>query len=245
MSAIDSNPIRPDYAVDSIFLQLRCWHQDCLARLQERRKIMLKNSRPWVLAAAFALSIAADEARAQPNGHRMEISVHYTALNFSAIGETEVGFGARLGFNVNDYLTIEGEGSYFSRHHLGNDLLTDKDQWLIGVKAGKRNRWVGAFAKVRAGIVGFPEIKTLRGFCGFGPDTLNCDRDPDSGRRFSTDAGAVFEFYPTRRVIVRADVSDSMIRFNDDTLLNRRGDRIRADGISHNFQFTAGVGYRF
>ncbi len=206
---------------------------------------MLKNLPLWALTAAFVLSIASGEAKAQPGGKRMEISVQYTALNLSAIDETEIGFGARLGFNVNDYLSIEGEGSYFSRYILGNDLLTDKDQWLLGVKAGKRNRWVGAFAKLRAGVVGFPDLKVLRGFCGFDPDPLTCEGRGESGRRFSMDAGAVFEFYPTRRIIVRADVGDSMIRFNDDRLLNRRGDRIRADGISHNFQFTAGVGYRF
>lgn len=206
---------------------------------------MLKNLRPWVLAAAFVLSVAAGESRAQPGDNRMEISIHYTALNFSAVDETEVGIGTRLGFNINDYLSVEAEGNYFPKYSFGNDLLDDRAQGVIGVKAGKRNRWVGAFAKLRAGVVSFPGLRTLRGFCGFDPDPLACERGARSGNRFSMDAGAVFEFYPTRRVIVRADVGDTMIRFNDDRLLNRRGDGVRADGISHNFQFTAGVGYRF
>jgi hypothetical protein len=176
----------------------------------------------------------------------MEISVQYTALHFSAIDETEIGVGTRLGYNINEHLAVEAEGTYFSRYSLGNDLLDDKAQGLIGVKAGKRTRWAGAFAKLRAGVVDFPALKVLGGSCVLDFPGSFCDRSPRGGARFSMDAGAVLEFYPTRRVIVRADVGDTMIRFKNDTLLNERGDRVRApDGISHNFQFTAGVGFRF
>jgi len=206
---------------------------------------MPRNSRLSLLVIGFLISLAAGEAQAQ-DLRRMELSVQYTSLHLSVIDSTEAGLGMRFGVNINDYLALEAEGSYFHRYSLGNDSLEDKDQWLIGARAGKRTRWAGAFGKLRGGTVGFPSLKIREGLCIFDRETLICRNGPRGGNRFALDAGAVFEFYPTRRVIVRADVGDTMIRFNNDRLLNNRGDRVRVpDGISHNFQFTVGVGYRF
>ncbi len=199
------------------------------------------------LAMGLLLSLAASEAQAQDLDHRMEIGAHYTALRLSVIDSTEAGLGTRFGFNINDYLAVEAEVSYFSRYILGNDSLDDKTQGLIGVRAGKRTRWAGAFGKLRAGAVTFYGLRIRRNLCPFDPDSRICQDGPKSGRRFAMDAGAVVEFYPARRVIVRADAGDSMIRFGDnDRFFTPRGGRVRApEGISHNFQFTLGVGFRF
>lgn len=208
---------------------------------------MSGNSRLLPLAMGLLLSLAASQAQAQNLDHRMEIGVHYSSLRLSAIDSTEAGLGTRFGFNIDDYLAVEAEVSYFSRYILGNDSLDDKTQGLIGVRAGKRSRWAGAFGKLRAGAVTFHGLRIREGLCVFDPDARTCENGPKSGRRFAMDAGAVVEFYPTRRVIVRADAGDSMIRFGkNDRFFTPRGGRVRAPaGISHNFQFTLGVGFRF
>jgi hypothetical protein len=192
------------------------------------------------------LSLAASETRAQASHERLEISTQYTSLHLSITDSTEAGIGTRLGYNINDYLAVEAEGNYFPRYSLGNDSLDDKAQGLIGVKAGRRYGRVGAFGKLRAGVVNFYGLRIREGLCVFNPETSICRAGPRSPSRFAMDAGAVIEVYPIRRLIVRADVGDTMIRFKDDSLLDDRGIRVRApDGISHNFQFTLAVGFRF
>ena len=207
---------------------------------------MTKHSRLSLSAMALLLAFAAGDTRAQSMRDRMEVSVHYTYLQLSVIDSSDAGVGMRMGFNINEHLAVEAEGSYFRRYDLGNTSLEDKAQGLIGVKAGKRGRWFGGFGKLRAGAIDFPSLKMLRVGCPLISDTLRCAEDPRGGGRFALDAGAVLEFYPVRRIIVRADVGDTMIRFKNDRLLNERGDRVRVpDGFSHNFQFTLGVGFRF
>ncbi len=50
------------------------------------------------------------------------------------------------------------------------------------------------------------------------------------------DLGGVIELYPSRRVVVRVDAGDTIIRFNRNGV---------GDLISHNFQLSTGVGFRF
>ncbi len=207
---------------------------------------MTKHSRLSLLAMGFLLAFAAGDTSAQPMPERMEVSVHYTHLQLSVIDSSDAGIGMRLGFNINEHLAVEAEGNYFRRYNLGNTSLEDKAQGIIGVKAGRRSRWFGAFGKLRAGAVAFPSLRMRRELCVLDSDILRCPEEPRGGGRFALDAGAVLEFYPVRRIIVRADVGDTMIRFKNDRLLNERGDRVSVpDGLSHNFQFTLGVGFRF
>ena len=70
------------------------------------------------------------------------------------------------------------------------------------------------------------------------------------GRRthFTTDLGAVLEFYPTDRTVVRFDAGDTIVRYgphfeydpiNFPELVRRPG------RVAHNLQITAGVAFRF
>jgi hypothetical protein len=69
----------------------------------------------------------------------------------------------------------------------------------------------------------------------------------NSYAEFSMDIGGVLEFYPSRRMIVRFDVGD--------TIVNRRAASfILTDGVfvgrrwnyaTHNLQLGAGIGFRF
>jgi hypothetical protein len=54
---------------------------------------------------------------------------------------------------------------------------------------------------------------------------------------FALDLGGVVEFYPSRRVVMRFDLGDTVVNF--------RGNFAGRSLTTHNLQFNAGVGYRF
>jgi hypothetical protein len=62
------------------------------------------------------------------------------------------------------------------------------------------------------------------------------------------DVGGVLEFYPTRRIVTRFDGGDTMIHYRSFDVpiffFPLQTFRIPAE-TTHNFQFSAGVGYRF
>ena len=196
-----------------------------------------------VVILVFVFSVGSSDTQAQTDERSLEVSGLYTSINLQAFDSRESGAGVRLSYNINKYLAVEAEGNVFD-FRIG-DHPTDEflaAQGLLGIKAGLRNQWIGAFAKVRPGVVNFPELRVRRGFC-FTPQ--NCDRQARSGNRLAVDAGAVVELYPTRKVILRIDVGDTMIRFNDDMFFGST-DLVRIkDGFSHNIQLSGAVGYRF
>lgn len=137
-------------------------------------------------------------------------------------------------------------------------------QGQFGVKAGKRGEKVGFFAKLRPGFVTFTKSSRFTGFKGvfaFHPSRgLSLVFDEPQFRTgaatyFSTDVGAVIEFYPRRRIVTRFDIGDTIIRYGD------YGEPaavvcalsspcvtqlfLRPVQTKHNLQFSAGVGVRF
>ena len=72
---------------------------------------------------------------------------------------------------------------------------------------------------------------------------------------FSTDVGAVVEFYPSRRIVTRFDIGDTIIRYGDYgepalvvcalccPCVNQLF--LRPKETKHNLQFSAGVAIRF
>ncbi len=193
--------------------------------------------------AALLLTLATSNLKAQNRERKVEIGLHYTGINLRSIDSTESGGGVRFSYNINDYLAVEGQGNLFEfaiGDHPTDDVLAA--QGLFGVKAGVRSHRFGVFAKLRPGVANFPELRMLRGLCLLSP---TCDRSGRSGNRFALDTGAVVEFYPTQRIIVRFDVGDTMIRFKNDSLFRGSSHVGIEDGMSHNFQFVAGVGFRF
>ncbi|HEY1403911.1 MAG TPA: hypothetical protein VGB05_07290, partial [Pyrinomonadaceae bacterium] len=67
---------------------------------------------------------------------------------------------------------------------------------------------------------------------------------------FTTDVGAVLEFYPTRRIVTRFDAGDTIIRYGDTTGTFFTGAGTTGQfpipgDVKHNFQFSAGIGFRF
>ncbi|MDX6693032.1 MAG: hypothetical protein QOF02_635 [Blastocatellia bacterium] len=158
--------------------------------------------------------------------------------------QTAPGFGGRFTYNVTDHFALEAEGNFFPHKHMfinegrGGGRIS---QGQFGARVGRRWNSFGLFGKARPGLVSFSRAFTVDVF-----------RTGEFERRthFSFDLGGVLEFYPSRRVVARFDAGDTIIRYGSSSLfipnffpsgtLSQTPAETR-----HNFQFTAGVGFRF
>ena len=206
--------------------------------------------------------------RAKPTSQDDQFVSHHVAVP---------GVGARLTYNLTREIAFEGEGNFFPGRDFREDgsFSTRLDnsrgvpsghilQGQFGVKAGKRFKKFGLFGKLRPGFVRFSNVSQFDGFINrlFFHPTLdrfvelpNAEFHVGKETYFSTDIGGVVEFYPSRRIVTRFDVGDTIIRygvyreaaalvcalsFPCTTQLFERPAEIR-----HNLQFSAGVGVRF
>ena len=131
------------------------------------------------------------------------------------------GAGSRFTYNLNNYIALDSEVNFF----LPDEGPPYATQGLFGIKAGKRTKYVGIFAKARP---------------GFQTNFVVNDREQ---ARFAMDVGGVAEFYPNRHVVLRVDAGDVIIPFGNNVV----GDGLFAQrlGTTHNFQYSLGVGVRF
>ncbi len=187
---------------------------------------------------------------------KIEVGGQFSSLNtrdFPLSGlidhaRSEAGVGARLTYNWNKHVAFEAEGNFFPVTAFA-DLNSDDAiiQGQFGVKAGKRFNKFGIFAKARPGFVSFGEVPTQ-----IGTETIDINELPmvfpiiEFRRRnfFSMDLGAVLEFYPSRRIVVRFDAGDTMIHLGEppvDLFTGTTGSARTA----HNFQFSSGIAVRF
>jgi hypothetical protein len=208
-------------------------------------------------ALIFALLACAAAASAQEHDPpKVEIGVQFTSLSinhpFGGGTENAVGIGARATYNFTDYFAVEAEGNVLPTGTSRSSLTGGgAQQAQFGVKVGKRWKTFGLFAKARPGFVSFDDTLDTGSVTSSGPFGF-----PDFGRErkthFSTDVGGVLEFYPSRKMLVRFDVGDTIIRYGE------HDEPLFFGGIPgglptfftapsetrHNFQFSAGVGFR-
>jgi len=175
------------------------------------------------------------------------------------------GFGGRFTYNLTNNIAFEAEGNFFPE---GKEVFGVPAGHIIqcqfGVKAGKRFKKVGFFGKARPGFVTFTQTSLFTGFQSF--LTFHPSRGVDvvveapqfrigKASYFSTDIGGVVEFYPSRRIVTRFDVGDTIIRYGE------YGEPaavvcplccpcvpqlfLRPPETRHNLQFSAGMGIRF
>jgi len=168
---------------------------------------------------------------------------------------TEPGGGVRLTYNLTKNIGLEAEGNLFPREH--NDfslfgLSGRMSQGQFGAKVGKRFKRLGVFGKIRPGFVSFSKVSYLISTrtitFDFGRQVTIGQFGERRERFFSTDVGGVVEFYPSRHLMTRVDLSDTIIRYglifvpgySASNAIQRISPETR-----HNFQFTAGIGLRF
>ncbi len=213
------------------------------------------------LACVFGLSPSYATAQTQTDEvPKFELGAQFTSLtkpdNFN--GSTEAGFGGRFTFNLNRSVALEAVGNFFPHkcrfcgqtgENSGN--IT---QAFFGVKAGKRFEKWGIFAKARPGLVSFSDGES--GYVSLNNgSTFPFEFQQNRATYFAADLGAVLEFYPSKRIVTRFEAGDTLIKYG-----RRNGNFFGFDPATgnttlipfttrsetrHNFQFVAGVGWRF
>jgi Outer membrane protein beta-barrel domain len=186
------------------------------------------------------MTIHHEYVSAQSNESKIEVGAQFSVLGggpgYWNYDPTSVGGGGRLTFNLTRYLALEGELNYFPSAGF-ND--TRRFQGQFGVKSGLRFDRFGVFGKVRPGFL-FTDY-SFQVICYEYPCIPISDNN-----KFSLDVGGVLEFYPSRRMIVRFDVGDTIVNRQAPYLFIDRSFVIPGGSYpTHNLQLSAGVGFRF
>jgi hypothetical protein len=212
---------------------------------------------------ALGLFLNSGEARAQSNPpsntqteelQKFEIGGHFSSLTLAS-DATEPGIGVRFTYNVNKNLAFEAEGTLFPHDARQRSFRNGgrATEGLFGVKIGKRYQHFGIFAKARPGFISF-----TRGRFDFVPNndgsSFPFDFRTERVTHLAFDVGGVVEFYPSRRFFTRLDAGDTITVEGETTVTTIQGSpvgplvpvQLTVPGVfRHNFQFTAGVGFRF
>jgi hypothetical protein len=214
--------------------------------------------------AALILFACAGEVSAQEETPRFEIGAQFTTLRLGELDTTEPGFGGRFTYNINDNFAVEAEGNFFPRDRNPEETQTSaeyletlaggrKAQALFGVKAGVRGKRVGVFGKVRPGFVRFSRFTRNGRVPIFDPSAPPPPPPPPffSETNVALDLGGVFEVYPSRRVVIRIDVGDTIIRSDsgeeilvpDEADIGGQKPLVRS--TTNNLQVSVGLSFRF
>src|SRR5205085_5979162 len=169
----------------------------------------------------------------------------------------EPGVGGRFTFNLTEKLALEAETNFFPRNDRATAFRNGGRaiESLFGFKYGKRFQKFGLFGKARPGLISFsqglavitPTGATANPFSSF-------DVRLERLTHFAFDLGGVLEFYPSRRILFRLDAGDTIIRYGQMTVnsftVTSGGNLVSTPvtvpgATAHNFQLSAGVGFRF
>lgn len=191
---------------------------------------------------------------------KFEVGVQFTSLRLREFSEFQLGnlgfegvdiqagFGGRLTYNFTRSIGVEVQTDFFPVELMpyGNGRAGGyMFQIQAGPKIGKRFERFGVFGKVRPGAVSFSETIEWDEFNA----NLSFNRFHIERRNhFSLDVGGVVEFYPSPRIVARFDAGDTIIRYGDTEVPfgSLRMPSIRhPPEVRHQFQFSAGVGFRF
>lgn len=226
------------------------------------------------IAPAIFLLLLVNAAALAQDVPKFEVGVQFSLLSlnrpsqlvgngldpgFTRVGpgigkRSEPGLGARFTYNLTKHVAFDAETNLFPRSEPNTTMPGGRVfQGQFGIKVGKRFQRFGIFGKARPGFVGFTQVTKLI-------DTFTVPADP-FGRvftlgkfavgkdvYFSTDLGGVVEFYPSRRILTRIDVGDTIIHygtFRGIGALLSHAIVERPPETKHNLQFSAGVGFRF
>lgn len=217
---------------------------------------MLKNALVAIVLCLAFLHFGNASTQAQTDPPKVEVNGHFSLINvqqpiFSGFSDervSDIGLGGTLTYNLSRFVSLEAETNYFPRikdnnFFLGPTNAGRKVQGLFGVKAGVRQGKIGIFGKFRPGFTHFSGI-----FDCPGANALDNQCGPHPKMEFTTDVGGVVEYYMTRHVMLRFDAGDTIIRFAKRQMfevdLSDLPEPVRGK-TTHNFQISAGIGYRF
>ncbi len=228
---------------------------------------MRKSASVLVLVLLFVFAVVT--AQAQSDDKKFEVGGQFSVLHsptqtvtttgtafglaMNEHGHTDYGFGGRFGYRLSKYFTLEAEGNFFPRD--GVLEAGKKTQGFVGVKAGKRFDNFGLFVKARPGFVHYSrgDYQFTGGCVAIFPPPIGCFQ-PVAETNFATDLGGVFEYYPTKRTIIRFDAGDTIVHLparnvaafqtNAPTVFTLVVVPRSSEGQNH-FQASVGFGFRF
>jgi hypothetical protein len=190
---------------------------------------------------------------------RFEAGAQFTGLMRKGDGDRN-GFGGRFGY---DFATF-GTGKYTATAEAEINFLpgdrffgfpsigigTRRDgrvlQGFFGAKVGRKFDKFGVFAKARPGFVQYS-----RGKQNISGSLSNLQFTNRRETNAAFDLGGVLEFYPTKRITTRFDFGDTIVHFGErratgfDFSTQQFVPLIFSSETRHNFQFGAGIGFRF
>ena len=138
-----------------------------------------------------------------------------------------------------------GSDGQFTTWQLFNTLRDGYVPLCFGVKAGKRWEKWGVFAKARPGFTSFSQGRFILDLDSAGNFVSS---HFERTTHFTTDVGGVLEFYPTLRIVTRFDAGDTIIHYGPQSVRNFFPPPTTFTlpaATRHNFQFNAGIGFRF
>jgi hypothetical protein len=228
---------------------------------------MRKSAQFLVLVLLFVFAVVT--AHAQSDDKKFEVGGQFSVLRvptqtvtttgaafglaINEQGNTDYGFGGRFGYRLSKYFTLEAEGNFFPRD--GVLEAGKKTQGFFGVKAGKRFDNIGVFVKARPGFVHYSRGDyQFTGPCiAVFPQPIGCYQ-PAATTNFAADLGGVFEYYPTRRTIIRFDAGDTIVHLPARNVAAFQTNATtaftlvvvpRSSEAQNHFQASVGFGFRF
>lgn len=190
----------------------------------------------WMIFPAFA----------QSDHDRWEAGGQLSFVKQGALSNArDYGFGGRIAYLPLRYIAFEAEVNFYPKavdSGLGSISLTrNRMEALSGVKGGLRFDKTGIFGKLRPGLMRYGESSEPLMYPAIYPPVLAMLIS--TGRTsFALDLGGVFEFYPSRKTLLRLDISDLMVRF---PAAHYSSEVFNDDFNIHNFRLGIGFGYRF
>lgn len=210
-----------------------------------------------VITALLMLGAHEANAQTQQPGDlpKYEVGVDFSSLSIR-YGPTLPGLGGRFTDNLNKHVALEAAGYFFPGkcNTCPGEITGHVTEGLFGVKVGKRFRKWGVFGKVRPGFLSLSKGAVV--FLPTGaPSPYQFTVAFRSQTNFALDLGGVFEFYPSKRIVLRFDGGDTIIHYARRTA-NYPFQDPNTGAITlapftipgytrHSFQFTGGVGFRF
>jgi hypothetical protein len=198
------------------------------------------------IVAPIILALMITPAVAQSDHDKWEVGGQFSLAKQEALSNMrDYGFGGRIAYLPVSYLAFEAEVNFYPGNADSGltsiSLTTNRMEALFGVKSGLRFNKVGVFGKLRPGLMRYSESSEPIVFPAIYPPILAMLIS--MGRTsFALDCGGVFEFYPSRKTLLRLDLSDLIIRF---PAAHYNSEVFKNDFNIHNYRLGVGVGYRF
>ncbi|HKN23495.1 MAG TPA: outer membrane beta-barrel protein [Candidatus Acidoferrum sp.] len=152
------------------------------------------------------------------------------------------GFGGRLTYNFNRWLAMDSALNYFyTDPHVGDAQRGGKIlQGSFGPKAGIHARRFGVFAKVRPGFLSYGGVH----------DNYFPPYPTTRLTHFAVDFGGILEYYPSRRTMLRFDLSRTAVFYGSTLVVAPQTPPFNGNFVDRGFrdngmQFTTGFGWRF